>query len=50
MPTADKKKSPQDEEVIRLVLYRNPYFTCMDEEQIERFVQVAQLQSFQPAG
>ena len=41
-------KTPEDIELIRLALHRNPYFTCMDEEQIERFVEVAELQTFRP--
>jgi hypothetical protein len=41
-------KSSEDKELIRLALHRNPYFTCMDEEQIERFIQVAELQTFRP--
>jgi solute carrier family 25 aspartate/glutamate transporter 12/13 len=37
------KKSSKDEELIRLALHRNPYFTCLDEEQIERFIEEAEL-------
>ena len=29
-----------------MALQRNPYFTCLDEEQIEQFVQQAQLKTF----
>lgn len=42
------EKSPEDEELIRLALHRNSYFTCMDEEQIERFIKKAQLRTFRP--
>jgi len=37
------KKSVEDEELIRLALHRNPYFTCLDEEQIERLIEEAEL-------
>lgn len=42
------QKSEEEKELIRLALHRNPYFTCMDEEQVERFVQVAQVQTYRP--
>lgn len=41
-------KSLEDQELIRLALHQNPYFTCMDEEQVNRFVQSAKLMIFQP--
>jgi hypothetical protein len=41
-------KSSEDQALIRLALHRNPWFTCLDEEQIERWVQAAQLQTFVP--
>ena len=42
-------KSSKDEELIRLALHRNPYFTCLDEEQIERFIDETELVSnFRP--
>lgn len=41
-------KSTQDKDLIRLALHRSPFFTCMDQEQIERFIQVAELKIYQP--
>jgi solute carrier family 25 (mitochondrial aspartate/glutamate transporter), member 12/13 len=41
-------KSLADQELIRLALHRSPYFTCLDEEQIEKFVQAATLEEFRP--
>ena len=38
-----KKKSLEDEQLIRLALHRNPYFTCLDEEQINRFIDETKL-------
>eukprot|EP00980_Cylindrotheca_fusiformis_P008946 scaffold1909_cov130-Cylindrotheca_fusiformis.AAC.13 len=43
-----RKKSEDDEKLIRLALHRNPYFTCMDEEQIERFIRAAQRRTYRP--
>ena len=43
-----EKKSDEDKALIRLALHRSPFFTCMDEEQIERFVQVATLRKYDP--
>jgi Ca2+-binding EF-hand superfamily protein/CRP-like cAMP-binding protein len=40
------EKSKEEIELIRLALHRNPYFTCMDEEQIERFIRVSEIRSF----
>jgi Ca2+-binding EF-hand superfamily protein/CRP-like cAMP-binding protein len=42
----DNNKSPEDEELIRMALHRNPYFTCLDEEQIETFVREVRLTTF----
>lgn len=42
------RKTDEDKELIRLALHRNPYFTCMDEQQIQRFVEVAESRSFRP--
>ncbi|CAJ1934819.1 unnamed protein product [Cylindrotheca closterium] len=42
------RKTKEDKELIRLALHRNPFFTCMDEEQIQRFVEVAECRSFRP--
>lgn len=41
-------KSHEEQELIRLALHRSPYFTCLTEEQVDRFVQVATLRSFRP--
>eukprot|EP00934_Nitzschia_sp_Nitz4_P004314 Nitzschia sp. Nitz4//scaffold6_size259037//81142//84016//NITZ4_001061-RA/size259037-augustus-gene-0.288-mRNA-1//1//CDS//3329556854//4304//frame0 len=42
-------KSYQDEDMIRRALQRNSYFTCMDDEQVDRFVKAAELRTF-PEG
>lgn len=42
------KKSKEDIDLIKLALHRSRFFTCLDEDQIERFVEVAELQTFQP--
>ena len=42
------KKSKTDRKRIRLALHRSPYFTCLDEEQVERFINVAKLEEFRP--
>jgi len=48
-PKQSAKKSKDDEALIRLALHRNPYFTCLDEEQIERFIDEAELvKDFRP--
>jgi solute carrier family 25 aspartate/glutamate transporter 12/13 len=47
-PLRSITKSSEDEELIRLALHRNPYFTCLDEEQIENFIQVAEIHTFRP--
>lgn len=41
-------KSKEDVDLIKLALHRSRFFTCLDEDQIERFVQVAELRTFQP--
>ena len=41
-----RPKSNEDKALIRLALHRSPFFTCMDEEQIERFIQVAMLKKY----
>lgn len=41
-------KTDDDKKLIRLALHRNPYFTCMDDEQIERFIRVAEVKFFRP--
>ena len=43
-----RPKSKEDKALIRLALHRSPFFTCMDEEQIERFIQVAMLKKYKP--
>jgi solute carrier family 25 aspartate/glutamate transporter 12/13 len=44
----NNNKSVEEQELIRLALHRSPYFTCLTEEQVDRFVQVAELRSFRP--
>jgi CRP-like cAMP-binding protein len=39
-------KTEEDKALIRLALHRSSFFTCLDEEQIERFIQVAELRDF----
>ena len=46
--TVAETKSVEEQELIRLALHRSPYFTCLTEEQVDRFVQVAKLRSFRP--
>jgi hypothetical protein len=43
-----QNKSVEEQELIRLALHRSPYFTCLTEEQVARFVLVAELRSFRP--
>lgn len=43
-----RPKKEEDKALIRLALHRSPFFTCMDEEQIERFIQVARLKTYAP--
>ena len=45
-PTRPKTK--EDEELIRLALHQSPFFTCLDEEQVARFVKAAQLKTYHP--
>lgn len=45
-PTRPKTK--EDEELIRLALHQSPFFTCLDEEQVTRFVKAAQLKTYHP--
>ena len=41
-------KSNADQELIRTTLQKSIYFSCLDEEQMETFVQSVQLQKFHP--
>jgi Mitochondrial carrier protein/Cyclic nucleotide-binding domain/EF-hand domain pair len=43
------EKNEKDQELIRLALHKSPFFTCLDEEQVERFIQAAELK-FYSAG
>lgn len=40
-------KTDEDKKLIRLALHRSSFFTCLDEEQIERFIEVAELREYQ---
>jgi len=40
------EKDPKDQELIRLALQKSPFFTCLDEEQVQRFIQVAELKYY----
>jgi CRP-like cAMP-binding protein len=42
------KKTKEDVDLIKLALHRSRYFTCLDEDQIERFIEVAELRTFKP--
>jgi solute carrier family 25 (mitochondrial aspartate/glutamate transporter), member 12/13 len=46
--TISRSKSKEDEELIRLALHQSPFFTCLDEEQVVRFVKAAQLKTYPP--
>jgi Cyclic nucleotide-binding domain len=39
-------KTLQDQDLIRLALHKSPYFSCLDEEQIDRWVQTAVLRRY----
>ncbi|GAX22302.1 solute carrier family 25 (mitochondrial aspartate/glutamate transporter), member 12/13 [Fistulifera solaris] len=41
-------KNQQDRELIRLAIQKSPFFACLDESQIERFISVAELKEFHP--
>eukprot|EP00977_Amphora_coffeiformis_P012790 scaffold3234_cov166-Amphora_coffeaeformis.AAC.5 len=43
-------KSQDDQDIIRLALHKSPFFTCLDEEQIERFVRTVRKESFPPGS
>jgi solute carrier family 25 aspartate/glutamate transporter 12/13 len=45
---ARPQKSEADSQLIRLALHRSPFFTCLDDEQRERFVQAVELKVFRP--
>lgn len=47
-PFPSEFKTTQDKDLIRLALHKSPFFTCLDEEQVERLVAVAKLQTFKP--
>jgi solute carrier family 25 aspartate/glutamate transporter 12/13 len=41
-------KNQQDRELIRLAIQKSPFFACLDESQMERFISVAELKEFHP--
>ena len=41
-----QEKDAKDQELIRLALRKSPFFTCLDEEQMERFVRVAAIKRY----
>ena len=49
LPPQSSFKHKDDDKLIRLALHKSPFFTCLDDEQIERFVAAAKLQTY-PAG
>jgi Ca2+-binding EF-hand superfamily protein len=48
LQAARNRKTKEDVELIRLALHTNPFFTCMDEEQIERFIKAAEFKVYEP--
>jgi len=40
-------KNQKDQELIRLALHRSAFFSCLDEEQLQRLVETAQLKTYQ---
>lgn len=42
------KKSEEDIRLIQLALHRSGFFTCLDEDQIKRFIDAAELRIFSP--
>ena len=45
---ARNRKSKEDIELIHLALHTNPFFTCLDEEQIDRFIKAAEFKVYEP--
>ena len=41
-------KKEHDAKLIRLALHKSPFFTCLDEEQIERLIEAAECKVFEP--
>ena len=41
-------KNQQDQELIRLALHKSPFFSCLDEEQLERLVETFKLKTYPP--
>ena len=48
VPPLPPRPSSDDERLIRLALHTNPFFTCLDEEQIQAFIKSARLMSYPP--
>lgn len=42
------QKTQEDIRLIKLALHRSGFFTCLDEEQINRFIDAAELRSYEP--
>lgn len=40
------EKDEEDRNLIRLALHKSPFFTCLDDEQIEKFIEVAELKEY----
>lgn len=49
-PAPSHFKSSVDAKLIQLALHKSPYFTCLDEEQIERLVAAAELKEYAPSS
>ena len=49
-PPMSHFKSQEDQDLIRLALHKSPFFTCLDEEQIERFVRTARKEVYPPGS
>ncbi|GKY90693.1 hypothetical protein MPSEU_000042700 [Mayamaea pseudoterrestris] len=48
VPPVSSYKSSDDERLIRLALRKNSFFSCLDDEQVERLVAAAYLSEYQP--
>jgi CRP-like cAMP-binding protein len=46
--SSSRPKTEEEKALIRLALHKSRFFTCLDEEQIDRFIQVAELKTYAP--
>lgn len=47
-PAPSHFKPKHDQQLIKLALHKSPFFTCLDEEQIERLVAAAEIKRYSP--